>query len=60
MSKIVGLSLDKDQLELIHSLRGFGKKDAEVVRNIVLAYLAENGYIEKYNKIEKNAGVNNE
>ena len=49
MSKRVAISLDKEQIKLLHSIRGFGKKEAEIVKNILLAYLSEKGYTEKFN-----------
>ena len=41
------VTLDKDQLEIIRSLKGFGTEDAEIVRSIVTAYLSEHNYIEQ-------------
>ena len=50
MTRRVSISLDKEQLKLLHSVKGFGKKEAEKVKNILLAYLSEKGYLEKFNK----------
>jgi hypothetical protein len=41
------VTFDKDQIEIIRSLKGFGTEDAEVVRSIVLAYLSEHNYIKQ-------------
>ena len=46
----IGISFDEEQIKLIRKLKGFGKKDAEIVKSIMLAYLAEKKYIEKFNK----------
>lgn len=44
--KRVLVSFTKEQWSILDSLRGeFGKGDAEVVRNIVLAWLAEKSFI---------------
>ncbi|MCJ7423928.1 hypothetical protein MUP01_06625 [Candidatus Bathyarchaeota archaeon] len=45
--KRVLVTLDEDQLKSIQSLKGFGTKDAEIVRSIVLAYLSEHNYIKQ-------------
>ena len=47
MAKRVNISLDEEQLKLLHSIKGFGKKDAEIAKNIMLAYLSEKGYLKK-------------
>lgn len=50
MAKRISISLDEDQVKLLHSIVGFGKKDAEKVKNLLLAYLSEKGYIKEFNK----------
>lgn len=50
MAKRVSISLDKDQEELLKKLKGFGTKEAEKVKNILLAYLSEKGFMEDFNK----------
>ena len=50
MTKRVSISLDKEQVQLLNSVKGFGKKEAEKVKNILMAYLSEKGYLEKFNK----------
>lgn len=50
MAKRIGISLDEEQLKILNSVKGYGKKDAEKVKNILLAYLSEKGYIDKFNK----------
>ena len=41
------VTFDKDQIEIIRSLKGFGTEDAEIVRSIVMAYLSEHNYIKQ-------------
>ncbi len=50
MAKRVSISIDKEQVKLLEQLKGMGSKDAEKVKNILLAYLSEKGYLEKFNK----------
>jgi len=50
MTKRVSISLDKDQVSLIHSVKGFGSKEAEIVKNILISYLSEKGYLKEHNK----------
>ena len=50
MAKRVSISLDKEQEELLKKLKGFGIKEAEKVKNILLAYLSEKGFMEEFNK----------
>ena len=50
MAKRIGLSLDKEQIKLLESVKGFGTKDAEKVKNILFAYLSEKGYLLEFNK----------
>lgn len=49
MAKRVSISLDNEQVELLGSLKGYGKKDAEKVKNILLTYLSEKGYLDDFN-----------
>lgn len=44
------VTLDKDLLETIRAMKGFGERDSERVSNIVFAYLLQNEYIGKKNK----------
>jgi len=53
MAKRIGISLDKEQIKVLNSIKGFGKKDAEKVKNVLLAYLSEKGYLEDFNKGSK-------
>ena len=46
----VSISLDKEQIKLLDSIQGFGTKNAEKAKNIIIAYLSEKGFIEKFNK----------
>ena len=41
------VTFDRDQIEIIRSLKGFGTEDAEIVRSIVTAYLSEHNYIKQ-------------
>ncbi len=50
MVKRVSISLDEEQVQLLRFVKGFGKKEAEKVKNIIMAYLSEKGYIEEFNK----------
>jgi len=50
MTKRVSISLDKEQVKLLEFVKGFGSKDAEKVKNILMAYLSEKGYLEGFNK----------
>ena len=43
--KRVVVTFNEDQVKIIQSLKGFGTKDAEIVRSIVIAYLSEHNYI---------------
>ena len=51
MVKRIMVTLDDEQYEILHSLKGMGTKDAEIVRNIVVAYLSEKSYIKKASNI---------
>lgn len=52
MAKRIAISMDEEQIKILNALRGFGKKDAEKVKNILLAYLSQNGYLKEFNKKE--------
>jgi ERCC4-type nuclease len=39
------VTLDEDQYEILQSIKGMGTKDAEKIRNIVVAYFSEKNYI---------------
>jgi hypothetical protein len=41
------VTFNEDQVKIIQSLKGFGTKDAEIVRSIVTAYLSEHNYIKQ-------------
>uniref|UniRef100_B8DPA0 CopG family transcriptional regulator n=1 Tax=Nitratidesulfovibrio vulgaris (strain DSM 19637 / Miyazaki F) TaxID=883 RepID=B8DPA0_NITV9 len=46
MSKKIQVSFSDKQVELLERLKGeFGETDADVVRNIVVAWLAEKSFI---------------
>ena len=52
MAKRVSISLDEEQVKLLDSMKGFGRKEAEKVKNLLLAYLSEKGYLKDFNKKE--------
>jgi hypothetical protein len=41
------VTFDDEQYNILSGLRGFGSKDAEKVRNIVIAYLSEKGHLKQ-------------
>jgi hypothetical protein len=45
MVKRIMITLDDEQYEIIKGLKGFGTKDAEKIRNILIAYLSEKSYL---------------
>lgn len=48
--KRVSISLDEEQVRLLEFVKGFGTKDAEKVKNILMSYLSEKGYLSEFNK----------
>jgi len=50
MAKRISISIDEEQLAILKSIKGYGKKDAEIVKSIMLAFLSEKGYIDQFNK----------
>ena len=54
-AKRVSISLDEEQIKLLEFVKGFGTKDAEKVKNILMSYLSEKGYLSEFNK-KKNSG----
>jgi hypothetical protein len=46
-ARLVLVTLDQEQIEILRNLKGFGTKDAERIRNILIAYLSEKSYIKK-------------
>ena len=56
MTKRVMITLDDDQYEILKGIKGMGVKDAEKVRNIIVAHFSEKDYIKlatNKNRIEK-------
>jgi hypothetical protein len=47
MVKRIMLTLDEEQYKILQKIKGMGLKDAEKVRNILVAYLSEKSYIKK-------------
>ncbi len=41
----IQINLDKEQLNAVRSLKGFGKKDAAILKNIVISFLIEKNKI---------------
>jgi hypothetical protein len=50
MVKRIMVTLDDEQYKILQGLRGFGSKDAEILRNIFIAYLSEKSYLKQTNK----------
>lgn len=50
MAKRVSISLDGEQVKLLKQIKGFGTKEAEKAKNIIMAYLSEKGYLKEFNK----------
>lgn len=61
MSKRVQVSFTEKQWELIEKFKGeFGEKDADVVRSIVISWLAEKSFISSTIKSRNNLIENQE
>jgi len=45
MVKRIMVTIDDELYSIINSIKGLGTKDAEKVRNIIIAYLSEKSYI---------------
>lgn len=64
MAKKIQVSFSEKQIELLGIFKGeFGETDADVVRNVVLAWLAEKGFIgnavrQRMNHQQANAETN--
>ena len=43
MTKRIQVNVDEELIEIIRNLKGFGKRDAERLKNIIIAYLSEKG-----------------
>lgn len=43
MIKRVQVNVDDELLNIVRKLKGFGSKDAERLKNIIIAYLSEKG-----------------
>jgi hypothetical protein len=39
------VTLDDEQYAMCRALKGFGTKDAEIIRSLVIAYLSEKSYL---------------
>jgi len=47
MGKKLHITVDEDKLKIIRNIKGLGKKDAEIVDNVLTCFLAQNGYLTK-------------
>ena len=45
--KRIMVTLDDEQYGILKSLKGLGTKDAEKLRNILIAYLSEKSYLKR-------------
>lgn len=50
MVKRIMVTLDDDLYQIVRNLKGFGSKDAEKVRSIVIAFLSEKSYLKSAQK----------
>lgn len=53
MTKRVMVTLDDEQYEILKGIKGVGTKDAEKVRNILIAYFSEKGYIKEASRYDR-------
>ena len=42
------ITLDDDQYKILKKLKGYGTKDAEKIRNILIAFLSEKSYLKSF------------
>jgi len=45
MVKRIMVTMDDEQYAILKTLKGFGKKDAEKIKSIMIAYLSEKAYL---------------
>jgi hypothetical protein len=45
IAKRIMLTLDPEQYRILQSLKGFGHKDAEKAKAVIIAYLSEHSYL---------------
>lgn len=50
MAKRITITFDDEQYEAIKLVKGMGARDADRIRNLVLAYLSEHSYIKDYSR----------
>jgi len=48
MVKRIMVTLDDDKYEILQKLKGYGTKDAEKIRNILIAFLSEKSYLKSF------------
>ena len=50
LTKRITVTFDDGQYEAVRLVKGMGERDADRVRNIVVAYLSEHSYIKDYSR----------
>ena len=50
MTKRISISLDSEQVKILNYLKGYGTKEAEKVKNVLMAYLSEKGFLQEFNR----------
>jgi len=58
MAKRVSISLDDKQVRILRNIDGFGDKDAEIVKAILISFLSEKGYLERHDLKKLRRGRN--
>jgi hypothetical protein len=48
--KRVSITLDEEQIKILDNVKGFGNKDAEKVKSILISFLSEKGYLQEFNR----------
>ena len=57
MTKRIMVTLDEEQYEILKGIKGLGLKDAEKIRNILITYFSENGYVKEASNRSKTEKV---
>jgi len=55
MSKRITITFDDEQYEAVRLVKGMGERDADRIRNIVIAYLSEHSFIKTYSLAKNKA-----
>ena len=53
MTKRVMVTLDDEQYEILNGIKGLGTKDAEKVRNILITYFSEKGFVKEATRYDR-------